>query len=387
MQRGFLQKIVRAVLWRTGLGRWIGSRYWLIRSEGTGYEGLLDNRSEVFTNLPTDFTDAKFSEFIARDSARWNVQHEYVVAVSDVLLEPERLLGTRGGRELVGQTLMFEGQYPYIVPHLLRRGKATQVFDEAVWYDGSATRNYYHHFVHALSRLHVLAKVGLPGQLPLLITRQMFDQEFFQLLYRQSAELRQLNWCVVEPGQWIRVQRLYFAHALDFEPATWQAMRQLYKLPPSQPRRRIFLNRDRRRYGRYLANEDEVVAMLARYGFENTFAEHLTIAEQAALFADTEYLVALHGAGLVQMFFMDPARSKVIELMPANYTMPLYYWQAYALRISYFDVVIGGDMRNGQEYPVSLAMLEAAVQQMLANEHQGPVYGRTALPATMGASA
>jgi capsular polysaccharide biosynthesis protein len=158
-------------------------------------------------------------------------------------------------------------------------------------------------------------------------------------------------------------------------------MRKLYELPNHKPWRKVFLNRDKTRYGRYLANEQEALSMLKRYGFEEVFAENLTIDEQAQMFQETEYLVALHGAGMIQMFFMNYANSHVIEIMPRNYLQPLYYWQAYTMGIHYFDVIVGGDMHGGKEYPVDVVALELAVTRMLGNEQSERVYGLSKIPA------
>jgi hypothetical protein len=384
-----LAKIVRSFLWHTGLGRRTAAWFWRNKADGPGFEVLLAREEAVFEDIPTDFTSGGYGEFVARDSARWSRQPEYVVAVCDVLLEPERLLGTRAGRELVEQTIVykFDRQYPYVLPYLLHRHRPTQTLEEAIYYDGSATRNYYHHFVNALSMLEVWERAKLPRHLPLLITRAMFEQVYFQYLYKRSSQFRQLPWRVVEPHEWLLVKKLYLTQAIHFAPATWQAMRRLYELPDRRPRRRIFLNRDRRRYGRYLTNEDEVVAMLTGLGFENTFAEHLNIEQQAQMFQETEYLVALTGAGLIQQFFMNPSYGSVIEIMPSSRLMPEYYWQAYTLRMHYYDVVVGGPMHDGKDYHVDLAELETAVQRMLANQHTGPTYGRTMLPASHGTPA
>lgn len=381
-----LKKVVRSLLWHTGIGRRVAAWFWRNTSSGPGFETLLAREESVFDAIPTDFASPGYGEFVARDSARWSRQPEYVVAVRDVLLEPERLLGTRAGRELVEQTVVykFDRQYPYILPYLLHRHRPTHTLAEAIYYDGAATRNYYHHFVNALSMLEVWERAGLSKKLPVLITRAMFEQGFFQYLYKRSARFRQLSWRIVEPHEWIAVQKLYLTQAVHFAPATWRAMRQLYELPDQRPQRRIFLNRDRRRYGRYLTNEDEVVAMLAGLGFENVFAEHLSIEEQAQLFQETEYLVALTGAGLIQQFFMNPRYGSIIELMPSSRLMPEYYWQAYTLGMHYYDVVVGGPMHDGKDYAVDVAELEAAVQRMLANQHAGPTYGRTTLALSTG---
>jgi hypothetical protein len=84
---------------------------------------------------------------------------------------------------------------------------------------------------------------------------------------------------------------------------------------------------------------------------------------------------------------MNPAFGNVIEIMPENRLMPEYYWQGSTLGMHYYDVVVGGKMRDGKDYLVDLVELEAAVQRMLANEHAGRIYGRTALPGSSAAHA
>ncbi|WBA41974.1 glycosyltransferase family 61 protein [Hymenobacter canadensis] len=383
----FLNKATRTVLWRTGLGRKAAASYWTNRAEGAGFRYLYRETDDVFANVPTQFADPVFTKFIAEDNKRWTMQESSVVEVQDVLLEPERLLGIRAGREVVEQTVVYkhDRQYPYILPYLLRPANTTQLAT-AIWYDGSATRNYFHHLVDALISLQQLERSKLPLDTPVLITKHMYDTVYFHYLYQRSTQLRQLNWYVVGDQEWVQVQKLYKLQTAPYSPAAWRTMRELYTMPDVKPWRKVFLNRDRNRYGRYLDNEREVVDMLKRHGFEEMFAENLTIEQQAQLFQETEYLVALHGAGMIQQFFMNYAHSHVIEIMPGNYLQPLYYWQAYTMGLKYYDVIVGGNMRDGKEYPVNVVAVEAAVERMLSNQHPGRVYGLTALPAAPAVS-
>ncbi|MDB5268412.1 MAG: hypothetical protein JWP58_1452, partial [Hymenobacter sp.] len=285
--------------------------------------------------------------------------------------------------ELVEQTIVYkwDRQYPYILPYLTAPTRREKL-PAAILYDGSATRNYYHHFVDALSQLTFLPQTGIPMDLPLLISRAMFQQSFFQYLYGRSHAFRGMNWRIVEPGEWLEIGKLYKVQAMQWDPATWRKMRAIYELPERRSFRRVFLNRDGTQVGRFLSNEKEVEAMLQRYGFETVFAERLTMDEQTTLFQETEYLVALTGAGLIQQFFMDPDRGHVIEVMPANRLMPEYYWQGGKLGMRYYDVVVGGPMtvREGKDYHMDVAQLEAAVQRMLANTSPTPVLGHTVMP-------
>lgn len=372
----FLKKAVRNVLWRTGLGRRVAERYWQNRDSGEGFRFLYREREDVFADIPARFSDVIFSEFIAADSKRWSMQESFVVEIANVTLEPERLLGIRGGRQVVEQTVTykFDRQYPYILPYWLRPAKATQL-EQAIWYDGSATRNYFHHLVDALISLEQLERSKLPADTPLLITQQMYDTVYFQYLYQRSPQLQKLNWYVVGDQEWVQVGKLYKLQTAPFQRHAWQTMRELYALPTKQAWRKVFLNRDRKCYGRYLDNEAEVVAMLKRHGFEEVFTENLSMEEQATLFQETAYLVALHGAGLIQQFFMNYKQAHIIEIMPQNYLQPLYYWQAYTLGIRYFDVIVGGPMRDGKEYLVDVVRLEAAVERMLQPQPPGRTYG------------
>ena len=377
----FFNKVTRTVLWRTGIGRRTAVSYWNNREEGEGFRFLYRHTEDVFADMPTYFLDTAFSDFLVRNNKRWTMQESFVLEVKDVLLEPERLLGTRSGRQLVEQTVVYkyDRQYPFILPYLMRPTKPT-VFETGIWYDGSATRNYYHHLVDALISLQQMERSGLPADTPVFITRKMYEQLYFQNLYKRSAQLQKMNWYVVGDKEWVQVKKMYKFQTAPFSPAAWKEMRAMYELPNLKPWRKIFLNRDRRRYGRYLDNEAEVVAMLRRNEFEEIFAENLTIEEQAALFQETKYLVALHGAGLIQQFFMNYEHAHIIEIMPQNYLQPLYYWQAYTLGIHYFDVIVGGPMRNGKEYQVDVSRLENAVKRMLELQPPGRTYGLTHLP-------
>jgi capsular polysaccharide biosynthesis protein len=95
--------------------------------------------------------------------------------------------------------------------------------------------------------------------------------------------------------------------------------------------------------GRRVVNEGEVVAMLERYGFEATTMANRSIREQAALFASAEVVVAPHGGALANLIFA-PARTALIELIPANYVSAHYFLLATSRGIAY-DAVMGTEPR------------------------------------------
>lgn len=371
-----IHKIILSILWRTGLGKLIGSLFWKRISRGPGIQTLYRNKVEVFKSMPIDFEDKSLNEFLKTQTQKWNFQEEFVVLLKNVLVEPDRLLGIQNFNKLIEQTVVYKHdyQYPYILPYLFTRKKIINL-EQAVLYDGSASRNYYHHLVDAVSSLQVLKNINLPVNIPYLITRKMFDMNFFQLLYNKSSDFRNINWKIIEPNEWVRVKNLYKAQAIHYGKETWEHIKILYKTVDDKPYRKIFLSRDKKIYSRSLTNESAIENLLLKYGFEKIYAEHIPIEEQAKLFASTKYLVALTGMGLVQQFFMNNYEAHIIELMPSNRKMPEYYWLAYALDIKYYDILVGTNMNKQGNYEINPAVLEKMIIKMLANIEKNMVYG------------
>ena len=84
-----------------------------------------------------------------------------------------------------------------------------------------------------------------------------------------------------------------------------------------EPKRRIYVTR-RNAWGRKVVNEDEIIPVLEKAGFETVDMENVSLAEQVRLFAECSDLLSIHGAGLTNLIFM-PAGARVIELYPAGF--------------------------------------------------------------------
>jgi hypothetical protein len=371
---GLARKIIAHALWNTGLGLRLDRAIWTRVDAGPGISFLHCEERDVFTNIPARFSDQEFSEFIRKDSARWSRQQEAVLLLDNAIVEPDRCLAILPPNRIVAQSAILETHYPEVSARF-GINKAFTRLDCAVLYDGSASRNYFHHFVDAVNRLHALNKVSLPPGIPFLINRASYDSIYFQHLSERSAYFRSLNWTVQEPGEWYHVRQLYRPQSIWFERDPWEKTRQLYGVQPRRGRRRLFLSRDSSRYTRALSNEVEISNILQRFGFDTLHAEHLTLDEQMAVFQESEYIVALHGAGLVQQVFMNSQTAHILEVMPRDYLMPLYYWQAYALETKYYDAVVGGEMDWRGNYAVDPSAVERATIRMLESTTSGRTYG------------
>ena len=85
--------------------------------------------------------------------------------------------------------------------------------------------------------------------------------------------------------------------------------------------RKLYLSRSPKtvNWSRVLENEEEIVAMLARRGFEAIDPAALSIEEQIRVFSQAGSIVAPHGSGLANIIFAPP-ECGIVDLMPDVWT-------------------------------------------------------------------
>jgi capsular polysaccharide biosynthesis protein len=139
-----------------------------------------------------------------------------------------------------------------------------------------------------------------------------------------------------------------------------------------RPSRRIFLSR-RGIYGRTLSNLADIERITLNAGFETIYAEDLSFSKQVELFGNTEFLVALHGAGIANTMFSQVDQLSCLEVHTASYVVPCYYWLMQQLGAKYYDGILGTELdRNGQ-FRVDPAAFESALARMVGQQRAAPV--------------
>jgi hypothetical protein len=243
-------------------------------------------------------------------------------------------------------------------------GATIKAVPELVHFDGFLGKNLWHFHCDCLGPLLMLRETGkVDPDLPVLIHRQVWDTPHVQHALA-SPKLEGVRWLIQEPSEWIACKRLYKA---DCGRDAFLRVRELFNREEQQPRRRIFLDR-RPRFRRIMTNQAEVLPLLRDRGFEQVFAEDLSYEEQVRLFAQTRHLVALHGAGLVNMLHSDPERLGVIEILSEAYLKPHYYWLSRTLGVRHYDAVVGTGLNWQGNYSVDAVALAAAVDRLLASD-------------------
>ncbi|VGO12282.1 hypothetical protein PDESU_00833 [Pontiella desulfatans] len=108
--------------------------------------------------------------------------------------------------------------------------------------------------------------------------------------------------------------------------------------PTSGEGRRLYISRSGARRRRIL-NENEILPLLEKYGFETVHPGKLTVAEQMKLFASASVIVSPHGAELTNLAFC-PSGAKVIELFSPYYLNPCFK-QLAAVRGLHHTALVG----------------------------------------------
>lgn len=198
------------------------------------------------------------------------------------------------------------------VASLVRRPPKQASIEQPVAFIHSQwTRGYYHWMTESLPR--ALAVKAVAGDVTILLPRS------YSSFHGHSLNLLGLRYAYF-PSHNVRIPRGYITscakHFGTTAPEVLQDLRALLrKAGPQAPHRprRLYISRRKAR-GRRVLNEDEILAVLSKFGFVEVVAEDLSFSEQVSLFSHCEYLIGIHGAGLTNMLCM-PSGSRVIELL------------------------------------------------------------------------
>lgn len=208
--------------------------------------------------------------------------------------------------------------------------------------------NYYHCLIMNIGKLFQISSSEAEMVDGILIPYHLTDVEAraFRLAIKQVFGDRNIEILRVQWGQSFEVEKIIFpwkavsvfagythSGVISFFRAISSS---LYAAGISFPKR-FYIDR-RAACNRVLHNEDELVSILEQNGFAIIQLEYLTFDEQALLFANAEYIIGAHGAGLANIVFCKPG-TKIIELMPHTLLRWCYRQIAMVADLSYECVI------------------------------------------------
>jgi capsular polysaccharide biosynthesis protein len=194
-----------------------------------------------------------------------------------------------------------------------------------------STKNYYHWLIQSMTSI-VWILYADRARCPILIPSRLgkYQSELFEILQLDICNPNHFFSCphesIVEiEDLFIPNQLLYHGSVSHPSPIALGILKAQVlsspiiknKLSQREPRpRRIYISRSKSRRGIYRENDLEVI--LIKIGFEVVYSEDLSVADQIAMFANAEVVVAPHGAGLSNIVFA-PSHAKIIEINQLEY--------------------------------------------------------------------
>ena len=187
--------------------------------------------------------------------------------------------------------------------------------------------NYYHFLDDVLGRLELFDRIGVPDDVPLLVSAALAGRPYFRDAVARSSRLRARSWLVQSPDEAVVADEVWFGKALPHCRRTLSAAADLLEMLPADPAadRRVLLVRSPART-RHLRNAADVEAVCLDRGFEVVDADLLGLEEQMALFSQARFVVGPHGAGLVNLLWRRGAPCSLLELFPPDASPAHYHW-------------------------------------------------------------
>jgi hypothetical protein len=347
--RGRVRTIVVSFLEGKGRVTYLSSSSFL--ENGSYGAVLLRNTEHVRIQRPVVLRreDARTHEALV---GSWDLKPPWYAVFQEARLIGREAVGISAESMIIAETIMPENyamhraQIP-IRPLLRETRRRTQNagLDVACSMTGAWSKEYFHWLTEYLPRLEAVERFTSDfGESPkLIVDRDLrnWQRESLSLL---GYDDKDMWWW---KGGTTRVTRLVVPSfpKRRFEPSgeygalspgalTWLRSKVLSNVLDSDttsPRKRLFVAR-RGAAGRRVVNEEQVMGVLSRRGFELIVPDRLTFAEQAALFSSAEAVMGPHGAGLANMLFGEGTR--VVELF-SSYWNPGVYMVAAARGFTY----------------------------------------------------
>ncbi len=209
------------------------------------------------------------------------------------------------------------------------------------------TSNYYHWHIFALRRLLYLKENNLiSGNLLLLPIKykkygfaldslKKFGVTEDQIVFirrKSNIKVRKLLFPIIgnhnNPEEILRVR----AVLLDEFKAKTNLGDKIYISRDEYPIRRVL-------------NEDEVMKVLAKYGFKKVLMHKYSYHDQVSISRNAKYIIGPHGAGLTNLFFAQNG-SSILELVTSFIRPTDYYKLSSMLKFNYFLQGCEGDGRD-----------------------------------------
>ncbi len=238
-------------------------------------------------------------------------------------------------------------------------------FDKAISinYTGNLGDNYYHFWDAAMGELCLLEKYGIDLSLPIIIPEVTFNTPFFKQLRQLLPHLANLKW-IVRKTEYIHCNELYLAKTMPSSKLHFALLANWFNwhVPIEGKEKKIFLTRSKKRT-RHLKNQEEIEKIVSEYKYEIVDTDNLSLETTIALFKSTSQLIAIHGAGNVNIFFRYPKKMSILEILTPSWPDNGYIIMANELGYKY-DAILGSELDESSAFYLDPNMLKKKIEQI-----------------------
>lgn len=222
-----------------------------------------------------------------------------------------------------------------VTNHFLR--KRRRIDTPVLWITDYWSKAYFHWVTDALTRLYAVR--DRLDQLTLLLPSEFATRDFvtssLNVFHVKNVEFIKQNEVVECRALLMPTHTAPSGHFRDEVISGVRATLLAAFGESSEAGERVYISR-RHAGRRRIVNEDELVPVLKKFGFEIVCAEEFSFEQQVQLFSNARYIVSNHGAGLTNMLFMREGGS-VLELRHlSDYVNNCYFILASALGLKYY---------------------------------------------------
>jgi len=226
--------------------------------------------------------------------------------------------------------------------------------------------NYYHWMIEVVPKIRYLKKFEKQTDTEVTIlvpsNPQSFIIDTLNLLNWPNSKITSTN------KQIIRAQNLIIPstpqlNPRDFEWIRNKIIRQIStnkneRGVPSSQKNNVYISRANA-ISRRVRNEDAVMDVLTKYGFERYYLEERSLAENARLFSNADIIVGPHGAGLTDIIFTEDCA--LVELFGTRRNMA-YKKLSGTIGVKYEPIYCEA---NGPDIVVDTKELENRVEALV----------------------
>lgn len=297
------------------------------------------------------------------------MQDEYLIQInSSGLIDPETGWAMTLDKKLIYPSLGFSRAPHVRKPNLI---KAFNCEEDAVRLGAvislrdTGEENYFHFFNDVLSKIFFLRDQGIDiNDFKIIVSDRLYNKPYFQFLMKNEY-MSSLQW-YVQKNEWIHFSQAVFCKPLTHTKKYFDEITNSVKIQPNADGRRIFLTRSIQSL-RYVENMADVRSLLLKYKFEIIDSAVMSLSEQALLFSECRYLIAVHGAGIVNIVFRKGNPLALLEIVQPSDYIPFHYIMLSKMYNYQYDVLLGkqGQTKGSGGFSVDLLALENKISLMI----------------------